>query len=252
MTALCEVCDHNVFHEIAVAREYTDDQPLHVCMNCGMVQVITRRSAKEIYEDWIGQSPGDDVYLSADAAVAARHAYVARFVDFGRNPQIIDIGSGDGAFEGELFWSSASVESWHLMAEDIEDADYDFATILWTLENCGNANAVIEAAHRATKDDGYVVVATGSRIMVPFKKPLNCYLGPAPLDLHPWRFSANTLVNLLARHGFKTVETNRYIDSDYLVVVARKTSEKLAYPVDDYKKVLDFFTRWHKESQHYN
>ena len=243
----CEVCGHKEFEEIAVAREYTDGQPLHVCKMCGMVQVINRRPAKEIYEDWIGQSAGDDIYLSAEAAVAARHAYVAKFMGFGR-AEIIDIGGGDGKFADLI---GDRVFNWDGMAEDIEGGGYDLATILWTLENCGSAKAVIEAAHRATLDDGFLVVATGSRIMVPFKKPLNCYLGPSPLDLHPWRFSANTLVGLLNAGGFKVVETNRYIDSDYLVVVAIKTSEKLAAPVDDYKKVIDFFNRWHKESQHY-
>jgi ubiquinone/menaquinone biosynthesis C-methylase UbiE len=249
----CEVCGNTGFAEIKVAKHYTGDQPLHVCKVCGMVQVLDRRTSQEIYEDWIDQMPGDDVYLSADAAVAARHAFVMSFMGFDDHT-IIDIGGGSGSFAHRVeLETDSSVDSYDGMAEDIDGlTEYDVATILWTLENCGSANAVIEAAHRVTSDDGCIVVATGSRILVPFKKPLQFYLGKAPLDLHPWRFSANTLVALLMKHGYKVVETNRYIDSDYLVVVARKADMAGEISLsDNFTQVIDFFDRWHEESLHY-
>lgn len=247
----CEVCGASAFAEIEVARLYTDDQPLHVCKNCGMVQVINRRDPEEIYSDWIDQMPGDDVYLSADAAVAARHAFVTEFMGFDEH-SIIDIGGGSGAFADRVEqYTHSSVTSYDGMAEDLLNDDYEVATVLWTLENCGSANQVIEAARRSTKDDGYIVVATGSRILVPFKKPLQFYLGTAPLDLHPWRFSGHTLAALLQKHGYEVVETNRYIDSDYLVIVAKKTGIFQMSAYDNYQEVIDFFNRWHKESCYY-
>lgn len=247
----CEICNKSEFEEIEVAKHYTDGQPLHVCVHCGFVQVIYRRPPDEIFLDWIGQKPGDSVYLSADAAVAARHAYVANFMGY-ELKSIIDIGGGTGAFASRAEDETDNeVQSYDGMAENIEYMSFDVATVLWTLENCGSANEVIKAAHRATGPEGELVVATGSRILVPFKKPLGYYLGTAPLDLHPWRFSANTLVGLIQSHGYKVVKTNRYIDSDYLVVVAKKTSQPRTLAKDDYRKVIDFFNRWHEESKHY-
>jgi hypothetical protein len=246
----CEVCSHTEFAEIEVARLYTGDQPLHVCKNCGMVQVINRRPPKEIFDDWWEQSPGDDIYLAADAAVRARHAYVASFLNPHPNDNILDIGGGDGRFSSYVREMHDTIVDYNTgMAEDLPLAKNDVATILWTLENCGSAKALIQAAHDSTHEDGVVVVATGSRILVPFKKPLQYYLGKAPLDLHPWRFSANTLVSLLAYNGFKVLGTNRYIDSDILIVKARKGEGNA--PRDNYRDVIDFFNRWHKESQYY-
>jgi len=249
---VCEVCQTGEFAEIEVARQYTGGQPIHVCTNCGMVQVVNRRPPEEIFADWEGQSPGDTVYLSAHAAVRARHAYVAEFMDLPEMTTLLDIGAGTGDF-AELLRKEKNVlaHSHFGMAEDMHEGEFAAATIMWTLENCGSARNVINAARKATADNGILIVATGSRILVPFKKPLDCYLGPAPLDLHPWRFSAATLKYLLRSCGYSIIKTNKYIDNDYLVVVARKTSRQEKSAGDDYREVIAFFERWHKESQHY-
>ena len=52
---------------------------------------------------------------------------------------------------------------------------------------------------------------------------------------------------------FKTVFINRYIDTDYLVVIAKKVKSvpKKDIKLDDYKKVKIFFKDWYKLSQKY-
>lgn len=248
----CEICECADLRPITITAVYTRGEPLYVCEGCGFVQVIERRTPKEIYQAWVNAEPGDDVYHSAHAAVAARHAYVKAFVsDFGERP--IDIGGGDGAFSKMV----SGCMNWNSMAETIPnafDSASDTAIILWTLENCGDANAVIRAAWRVLKPNGKLVVATGSRLLVPYKKPLHQYIGPGDQDLHPWRFSANSLQRLLWKHGFIPTLINDYIGCDYLVVVAKKESDQALTPppdglVDNPRKVEEFFNSWHKYTQ---
>ena len=111
----------------------------------------------------------------------------------------------------------------------------------------------LEKSLKLLKPNGYIVVATGSRILVPFKKPLHYYISDYSGDTHPSRFSVNSLHNLLASSGFKESHVNRYIDTDYLVVAYQKTEKSAKFEVrkDDYLKVIDFFRRWHKETADY-
>ena len=97
------------------------------------------------------------------------------------------------------------------------------------------------------------MVATGSRILVPFKKPLNYYLTESTSDTNCYRFSGNTLRGILAKNGFVVEYKNRYIDHDVLCMISRKAeeNEKIPWEKDDYREVLDFFDRWHNETQQY-
>ena len=62
------------------------------------------------------------------------------------------------------------------------------------------------------------------------------------------------LSNLLIINKFKPIFINRYIDSDYLLVIAKKIDkiETKKINLDDYKKVKNFFEAWFKESKKYN
>jgi hypothetical protein len=124
---------------------------------------------------------------------------------------------------------------------------------MWTLENCLSCNAMLEGAARLLPVGGHIVVATGSRILVPFKKPLFQYFSHTPADSHCFRFSANALQAALAKAGFKTVATNRYIDNDILCVLAEKVvdTETVDVKKDNPLEVLAFFERWHHDSVHY-
>ena len=100
---------------------------------------------------------------------------------------------------------------------------------------------------------GHLVVATGSRILVPFKKPLHAYLSSNPADTHCFRFSANPLRGALPESGFEATHVNRYLDPDSLVMIAARRSRTAAIPWhgDDWRQVVDFFRRWDRETCHH-
>ena len=70
----------------------------------------------------------------------------------------------------------------------------------------------------------------------------------------PVNFSFNTLRGLLASTGFEMTHVNSYIDNDLLIMMGRKQEnvDRESWPRDDWKAVIAFFDRWHKETQdHY-
>ena len=79
------------------------------------------------------------------------------------------------------------------------------------------------------------------------------YFGKGNPDIHPFHFSKNSLLNLLLINKFKPIYINRYIDSDYLLIIAKKSNaiEKKKIKLDNYLKVKKFFASWFKESQKY-
>ncbi len=278
----CDLCGSGDAEEIAVARNYTDDQPIHVCKGCGFVYVRRRRSAERIAGDW-----SDELYKTKYTAripaVKARHVFVAEFIDttIGLNDKALcDIGGGEGQFAdmirapeygARVFAIEPSaancermrdigIESFtgtledYVAAPEHAERKFDIVTIMWTLENCQSCRGMLDAAYRILEPGGHLVMATGSRILVPFKKPLGYYLSRNPADTHAFRFSTNTLKGLLAMSGFETVHVNRYIDTDYLVMVGQRTDRSCEIPwdKDDWRQVLDFFNRWDRETEaHY-
>ena len=280
-THACDVCGSEEAVEIEIARSYTNGQPIHVCRECGFVYVRDRRSSQAIAASWSNEIFGEG-YSARIPAVTARQVYVAEFLNTRiglAGKQLCDIGAGEGQFleivrqpsyGAQPFAIEPSASNCTAMrTEDIdcfqgtlEDclaenhlrAAFDVVTLMWTLENCQSCNALIVGANQLLKDGGYLCVATGSRLLVPFKKPLDLYLSANPADTHSFRFSANTLRRLLAKHGFLPMHINHYIDSDPLVVIAEKnsTAEDHQWPGDDWQQVADFFIRWDRESrEHY-
>ena len=258
---------------------YTDGQPIHVCKDCGFIYVRRRRSAEDIARSWSDELFGG-AYTARIPAVAARQTYVAEYLDDAidlHGKSVCDIGGGEGLF-GELLqrppygarvfavepsesncaqMTERGIENFCGTIEEytaLPGADrrrFDAVTIMWTLENCQDCVGMLTAANAALDEGGHIVVATGSRILVPFKKPLHTYLSKTPIDTHAFRFSANSLRSLLTSTGFEIVAVNRFVDTDYLVVVGRKAAgaEKTPRPTDDWREVLDFFARWHRETE---
>ena len=232
------------------------DSPLHVCVRCGLVQVLERRSAKEIFTSWKDEEPGGMIYRSARAAVYARHAYVGNMITnivFPNRPRMLDVGSGkrkhfQKAMGGEQK-RGFPVDSYNYMAEDLLNDDYGIVTLNWVLENSGDPNAVLEGCKRALADDGYLVVATGARILVPFRKPLWAYLGKGPADTHPWRFTMNTLTHILGNNGLRVMHKTPELDCEYLVLAAVKGQGDT--PTDDADRVIEYFNRWHTETERF-
>ena len=238
----CDVCNSSDAEEIACAREYTGGQPIHVCSNCGFVHVKERRSAEEAAKAWDGI--WGESYNSNWPGVKARLYYVAEWFDqkFGwRDKCVLDIGAGQGTFlrmvkhrgaavmglepnqanvEGMLTSGIPCVQGWVGQGMKLEP-QYDVVTVLWTLENTADCRAVVQYAKGCLKPDGLLVIATGSRILVPPKKPLSSYFSKLPADLHSFRFGYEDLVALGYAEGMKPMGRNDYLDRDELVVVFR-------------------------------
>jgi SAM-dependent methyltransferase len=275
----CELCGADDFAEINEIRPFTMGQPVHVCKCCGFVQVIRRRTPERIAEVWANELYKSD-YTARIPAVKARHTYVAETIDVAiglRGKSVCDIGAGEGYFAqmlsdqygAKMFGVEPSTANCDRMkrediacfdgtAEDYfasapEGRRFDIVTIIWTLENSNSCRRLMDIAWHLLRSDGYVVIATGSRILVPFKKSLDLYLGPNPADTHAFRFSANTLQGLLAETGFELAHVNHYIDSDVLCMIGRRTdrSNAIAWPHDDWQRVIKFFARWARDTAFY-
>ncbi|KKK61258.1 hypothetical protein LCGC14_3016120, partial [marine sediment metagenome] len=129
----------------------------------------------------------------------------------------------------------------------IPDEKFDVVTILWTLENCQDCMRMLRFARECLKPDGQLMVATGSRILVPFKKPMSKYFSANPADMHCFRFSSRTLASALHVSGFELKgPANRYRDSDVLVLIG-SPAEPNYHCADNPQEVLDFFKSWSEQ-----
>ena len=131
----------------------------------------------------------------------------------------------------------------------------DIGIINWTLSCCADPYDFLLGVRNNLSDSGYVVVAESSRIMVPYKKPLSYLLNPThPTNIHPFYFSKNSLAALLQSCGFEVRYTNRFFDSDVLLIIAQKSSmpnqdKKLV--VDSAEDVINFFNKYHELTNFY-
>jgi len=275
----CDLCGATDPVEVPRCREYSGGQAVHVCRRCGFVYVVRRRSAERIADVWSQEIFGSG-YTAAIPAVTARLTYVAEFlrqhVDLA-GKTLCEIGAGEGEFldlirgpryGAEPFGIEPSPSNGErlrslgirhftgtaeLYADRGSTATFDVVAILWTLENCQDCRRMLSIAHGILKPGGWIVVATGSRVLVPFKKPLHTYFSRNPADTHAFRFSANTLCGVLAVSGFDPVHINRYLDHDILCVVGRRLAagQTAAWQGDDYLAVCQFFERWYVDTKIY-
>jgi hypothetical protein len=277
----CDLCGSDEPIEIPHCRLYTGGQVIHICGNCGFVYVRARRSSEAIARVWAQEIYGDVYTVVKNPAVMARQTFVAEFlaknVDVA-GKRVCDVGAGEGYFLRYLkdhygvaaFGIEPStpnctrlrglgIESFDGTIEQFVDSaaartyKADVVTIMWTLENCLSCVDMLRGAASLLDPGGKLLVATGSRILVPFKKPLFQYFSHTPADSHCFRFSANALRTALGLAGLKTVATNRYLDNDILCVLAEKVPPgEQVQPVKDHPlEVLGFFERWHNDSVHY-
>jgi hypothetical protein len=233
-----------------------------VCSDCGFVFVPKRRSPEEIANDW--STVYEDGYDPQWPGVQARLFYVAEWLHRKivlENSRILDIGAGDGSF----LWfcddnksACAGIEPYkkNILGWDPEWAchngpwetcdwlpKFDVCTMNWTLENCGDPVGMLKYAGDMADT---VVVSTGSRILVPYKKPLSSYLGPHNPDLHAFRWSRNSLARAMWKAGLEVVEENDWNERDEMILVGRKGDKEPMLPPerDSPEAVQSFFDSW--------
>ncbi len=268
---------------VPYSQKLTGGNEVNISKYSGLVSVTKRRSSEEIAKDWsekvFGKKFSKSKYTSKIPAVIARHTYVMETILSQLNlksKSICDFGAGEGEFLKMLkkkinffpFGIEPSKKNCFLLKKNrikyfqgtVEQYNksenkkkFDVITIMWTLCNTSNSFEIIKTASELINKNGYIVLAESSRILVPFKKPIQMYFGKNNPDLHPFHFSKNSLSNILILNKFRPIYINRYIDSDYILIIAKKIEKinKNKIKLDDYKKVKNFFKRWYQESQRY-
>ena len=267
----CDICGSDAGQSIVIAKQYVGDNDVPaVCTHCGFVYVRERRSPKAIAAAW--DDMWGETYTSDWPGVKARLYYVAEYFEHTqgwKGKTVLDVGAGQGFFCKQV--ESRGGEPWGLdpspanaeLAKKalipwtlgtIEDhrfvfnaGHFDVVTILWTLENCGDPVGMLQQARRLLKPDGWIVVATGSRILVPFRKPLSTYFSKNPADTHASRFSQRSLANILNKTGFSCRMNNDYEQNDVLIMLAQPSEAYCTGLTDPWKDVEDFFERWHEQ-----
>ena len=269
----CDLCGSSEHTPIDVAKPYIgDNDPPVVCMNCGFVYVRERRSPEEIAKAWDGI--WGEGYTSEWPAVKARLYYVAEWIDQNiglKDKALLDIGAGEGTFIGfahshgarcsalepyeENFSKIYSAGATKIVLTTVETAErkghflpeqFDIITILWTLENCTDCIGMLKRARKWLKPDGHIVVATGSRILVPYKKPLSNYFSKNLSDTHCFRFSQRSLVRIIQDAGFMVGLGNRNLDCDWLIRTGVFSGGLLATGRhhDNPEEIIAFFKAW--------
>lgn len=270
--ARCELCGTKAYHFLPESRRFGSGQ-VWVCDGCGFVTVPRnlRRSSAEVAAAW-GAVYGEG-YTAAWPAVVARMHYVAEIFSKRHGwtgKEHVDIGAGEGAFcslvreyGGVPFGIEPSqrnndrlrsiairrfqgtIEQF-MVEPRMKGLYFDVATILWTLENTADPIGMLKGARSLLSEGGTLIVATGSRILVPYKKPLSTYFSQNAPDLHCSRFSAKSLSRALHLAGFNHVELNDYMQSDWLVAMARvvKHPDTVYMAKDDPQEVLEYFRKW--------
>jgi 2-polyprenyl-3-methyl-5-hydroxy-6-metoxy-1,4-benzoquinol methylase len=244
---------------------------IFVCKSCGFLHVKERRSTREVAADWT-RIYRDKVYDPAWPGVQARLWYVTEWFEqnFGwEGRSVLDIGAGTGLFLSMIRERGAHpvglepdpLNVQHIKALDIacwlgtvEDAGpigtYDVISILWTLENTADCMAMLRFAREHLNPKGHLIVATGSRILVPFKKRLSDYL-PGPdreVDTHCYRWTRKSLERAMSLADFEYSYENDWPQNDVLMLVGqlRQAQEHLYMGGDAVTDILEFFDAWHR------
>ena len=251
----------------------------------GFVTSSREMSAEDVATYWsevIFPDPSQESYSAHFPFAKARLLYVlesiAQFLklDLTSNLAWCDFATGEGVFLEHLrhFYPKVEIygtEHSAALVEQLQNRNFnvnvralgnitvgenrlfDISTLSWTLANCIDPLAVLSDVVSQTKVGSYVCVAESSRILVPFRKSLNDYFSPkTPADLHPSNFSANTLRCLMQLAGLEICYTNRFFDSDVLLVIGKRveTEVEVTY-FDSRNDVVDFFKQWDRYSHYF-
>ena len=127
----------------------------------------------------------------------------------------------------------------------------------WTLSVCSEPLKILDKVKKILKMGGHIVIAESSRILVPPTYKIEYYFRYGDkvntFNDYPWRFSFNSLRNLLLVKNLETKYHNNFNSSDNLVVVAQNTTKtKKKFIIDNHKIVKNFFIKWLAFSKKFN
>lgn len=236
-------------------------------------------------------NPQKGFYTDDSPIMSSRHSYLIDFLNRNvklKNQNFCDFGAGEGGLllklrknfkKLRLHGSEISNLNISLMKNrfqkekinfpdiiesTIEDLNinkfktnkkFDISSLSWTLCNCQEPLKIIDSIRKNLKKNGLLIVGESSRILVPFKKPIfNCFNKKSNISgkIHPWHWSFNSLKNIFKLFGFTIIAHKRYFDENDLVIIFKNSYNfKQNYDLDDYRKVINFFKRWKKESNNY-
>ena len=253
----CDLCGSSDRTELRQAARFGSGG-VFVCNDCGFVYVPIRRTQEELNAFWTA-AYSNGIYSARWPAVQARLEYVKCWYGekFGwRGKRVFEIGAGEGVFLDKIrllamsaygcepAFIGGALPGW--TDQTIPEMDkFDVVAILWTLENTLDCVGVLKKAREMLKPDGHLLVATGSRLMVPFKKPIELYFSQNPPDTHCYRFSGSSLENALHQGGFSEVRNNPYREQDWLVIVGRPYDGAMGdVQAEPANSVLRFFDEW--------
>jgi len=122
---------------------------------------------------------------------------------------------------------------------------FDVIFMTWTLSVCSEPLKILDKVKKILKMGGHIVIAESSRILVPPTYKIEYYFRYGDkvntFNDYPWRFSFNSLRNLLLVKNLETKYHNNFNSSDNLVVVAQNTTKtKKKFIIDNHKIVKIF------------
>ena len=221
-------------------------------------------------------------YTSENTIMKSRHYYCANFIKKNlksKNLSFCDFGAGQGNFISEIcsinrdlkfFYTEHSKENIKKINKKFKNKlskkinfyqgsierssklsnfkNIKIGSLLWTLCNCVDPISVLNSIHKVLSNNGLLLIAESSRLMVPFKKPIENYFNRYhhTKNTHPWHFSINSLSNLLELCGFRIIKSNRFYDENDLVVLAKKLPKKTKpiFKKDNFERVIKFLKKW--------
>jgi SAM-dependent methyltransferase len=229
-----------------------------------------------------------ETYSSTNPYFLSRHTYVVEFLkEFlkkkkinSSNMKFADIGCGNGTLLNECskrlkykeiigfdysancikknkktFKKIKNLKFLQSSAEEINNKVFnnyfDVIFITWTLSSCSDPLKFMENIYKLLKNNGIVIVGESSRILVYPSKSIYSYFSKNNNTglYYPWRFSFNSLRNLLTYSGFLHIGNNRYDQHNDLIIISKKKKFKKKFIFDNYKLVIHFLRIWLKKSK---
>ena len=126
---------------------------------------------------------------------------------------------------------------------------FDLIILTWTLSSCSQPLIIIDKIRDILKKDGILVISESSRVLVHPVYDLNYYFDTKSkintFINYPWRFSFNSLNNLLIFKNFELIDKNDFKHNENMVLIFKKKKfVKKNYKFDNYKNVINFFKKW--------